>query len=118
MAIVVDEYGAISGLITNEDLEEVVVGQIVDPDRDAESHYVNAGDGVIIASGKLELTQFEEIFDYHLESPNNMATIGGWLTEMIGDIPQEGEKYMTDDFLFHVLSADQTKVGRVYIRKR
>jgi putative hemolysin len=117
MAIIVDEYGAISGLVTNEDLEEVVVGQITDPRRDEESHYVTAGEGVVIASGKLELAEFEEIFDSHLESPNNMATIGGWLTEMMGDIPKEGEKYETDEFLFHVLSSDQTKVVRVYIRK-
>lgn len=117
MAVVVDEYGAIAGIITNEDLEEVVVGQIIDPRRDEKAHYVQAGEGVIIASGKLELTEFEEIFDAHLESPNNMATIGGFLTEKLGDIPKEGEKFVTEEFLFHVLSSDPTKVGRVYIRK-
>jgi len=116
MAMVVDEYGSISGLITEEDLIEVVVGQIIDK-RDVEQHFTKAGDDVIIASGKMELSEFEELFEIHLESPNNMATIGGWLTEKLGDIPKEGEKVVTDRFLFHILASDATKVEKVYIRR-
>lgn len=116
MAIVVDEYGSISGLVTLEDLVEVVVGQIADR-RDEKTLYTRAGEDVIIASGKLELAEFEEIFDVHLDSENNMATIGGWLMERLGDIPKEGAKVVTNEFLFHVLSADQKRVRRVYIRK-
>ena len=116
MAMVVDEYGAIAGLITNEDLEESVIGEIVDR-RDEEKHFVRVGKDVIIASGKMELAEFEEAFDYHLESPNNMATVSGWLTEMMGDIPKEGAKYETEDFLFHVLGAEKTRVTRIYIRR-
>lgn len=116
MMIVVDEYGSISGLLTLEDLVETVIGQIADR-RDQKSHYTRSSQDIIIASGKLELTEFEEIFDYHLESPNNMATIGGWLTEELGDIPKSGTKYSTRDFLFHVLAADVNRVRRVYIRR-
>lgn len=116
IAIVVDEYGALSGLITFEDLVEVVIGQISDK-RDAKAPYTKAGEDVIIASGKLELSEFEEIFDVHLESESNMATIGGYLTEKIGDIPKGGTKYVSDDFLFHILSSDERRVRRVYIRK-
>ncbi|CCB89325.1 hemolysin family protein [Simkania negevensis] len=116
MMIVVDEYGSISGLLTLEDLVETVIGQIADR-RDQKSHYSQSSQDIVIASGKLELTEFEEIFDYHLESPNNMATIGGWLTEELGDIPKSGTKYQTRDFLFHVLSSDVNRVRRVYIRR-
>lgn len=116
MAIVVDEYGSISGIVTLEDLVEVVVGQIADR-RDEKILYTRAGEDVIIASGKLELAEFEEIFDVHLDSENNMATVGGWLMERVGDIPKEGTKVVTDEFLFHVLSSDQKRVRRVYIRK-
>lgn len=116
MAIVVDEYGSISGIVTLEDLVEVVVGQIADR-RDEKILYTRAGEDVIIASGKLELAEFEEIFDVHLDSANNMATIGGWLMERLEDIPKEGTKVVTDEFLFHVLSSDQKRVRRVYIRK-
>lgn len=116
MVMVVDEYGSISGLITLEDLVEAVIGQIVDR-RDEKSHYTRASEDIIIASGKLELIEFEEIFDIHLESPNNMATIGGWLTEALGDIPKSGTKFESRGFLFHILSSDLNRVRRVYIRR-
>lgn len=116
MAIVVDEYGSLSGLVTLEDLVEIVVGQIVDK-RDEKHLYTRAGEDVIIASGKMELSEFEEVFDFHLNSDNNMATIGGWLTEKLGDLPKEGTKFVTDEFLFHVLSSDEKRIRRIYIRK-
>lgn len=116
MAMVVDEYGSISGLVTLEDLVEIVVGQIIDR-RDEKVLYTKAGEDVIIASGKMELGDFEELFDVHLNSENNMATIGGWLTEKLGDIPKEGSKLYQEGFLFHILSSDQKRVRRVYIRK-
>ncbi|NDD57691.1 MAG: HlyC/CorC family transporter [Chlamydiae bacterium] len=116
LAVVVDEHGSVSGIIAFEDLVEVVVGEITDR-RDSKTLYTQSKGDVIIASGKLELTEFEEIFQHSLFSPNNMVTIGGWLTEQLGDIPKTGTKYVTDDFLFHVLSADATRVRRVYIRK-
>lgn len=115
LALVVDEYGSISGIISLEDLVEVVVGEISDR-RDEQKRYTNAGPDVIIASGKLELSEFEEIFDIPLKSEHNMVTIGGWLTEQMGDIPKAGSKYVTEDFLFHILSSDQTRIRRVYIR--
>ncbi|MEM7175677.1 MAG: hemolysin family protein [Chlamydiota bacterium] len=116
MMVVVDEYGSISGLITLEDLVEVVVGQIADR-RSEKSAYTRASEDILIASGKLELGEFEQIFDVHLESPNNMATIGGWLTEQLGDIPKSGIQHMANGFLFHILSADYNRVRRVYIRR-
>lgn len=116
IVVVVDEYGSVSGLIALEDLVETVVGQIADR-RDETSHYTQPSEDIVIASGKLELIEFEEIFDYHLESPNNMATIGGWLTELLGDIPKSGAKVERHGFLFHVLASDVNRVRRVYIRR-
>lgn len=116
MVFVLDEYGAVSGMVTLEDLVETVVGQIIDR-RDEKSLYTRASEDVIICSGKLELTEIEEIFDVRLESPNNMVTIGGYLTELMGDIPKSGAKYQNKHFLFHVLSSDVNRVRRIYIRK-
>lgn len=116
LALVVDEYGSISGLIALEDLVEKVIGEIADA-RDEKSRYTRSGEDVIIASGKLELAEFEEIFGESLSSENNMVTIGGWLTERMGDIPKTGTKYTAVGFLFHVLAADSKRVRRIYIRK-
>jgi putative hemolysin len=116
LAIVVDEYGSISGIIALEDMVEVVVGEIADR-RDEKNRYTSAGENVIITSGKLELVEFTQIFGVELKSETNMVTIGGWLTEQLGDIPKTGAKYVTKEFLFHVLSADPQRVRRVYIRR-
>jgi putative hemolysin len=115
IVIVVDEYGSVSGLIALEDLTEVVVGEIIDR-RHEKNRYTRAGEDVIITSGKLELSEFEEIFNIALKSENNMVTIGGWLTEQLGDIPKTGTKFVTKDFLFHVLASEPQRIRRVYIR--
>lgn len=115
MAIAVDEYGSVTGLITREDLIEVVVGPITDQ-RDQKKLYTKAGENEIIASGKLELSEINEIFDVELTSENNMVTIGGWLTEQLGNIPIGGTKVELDNFLFHILSANPNRIRRVYIR--
>ncbi len=116
MAIVVDEYGSISGLITQEDLIELVIGEIID-ERDEKIRYTPAGKDVIITSGKFELNEFEELFGVVLPSESNVVTLGGWLTEQLGDIPKSGTKYVWKDFLFQVLSADPNRVRRIYVRR-
>lgn len=116
LAMVVDEYGSISGLITQEDLMESVIGEIVDR-RDIKSLYTRSGSDVIIASGKLELSELEDIFGIEIKSEMGSVTIGGWLTDQLGDIPQSGAKYVNDDFLFYVLAADPNRVRRIYIRR-
>ena len=95
---------------------EVVVGDIEDL-RDQKKTYTWAGKNIIIASGKLEIDDFEDIFDTRLENPHNMITIGGWLTSIMGDIPKNGAKYNYHNFSFHVIAADPTHVKRLYISK-
>ena len=114
--IVVDEYGSVSGIIALEDLVETVIGEIADR-RDEKNLYTSSGEDVMIVSGKMELAELEKIFDVTLISENNMVTLGGYLTEKLGDIPKSGSKYMTSDFLFHVLASEPTRVRRVYIRR-
>jgi len=116
MGIVVDEYGSISGIITQEDLFEVVVGEIADR-RDEKARYTPAGSDVIITSGKFELSEFQQLFGVELPSENNLVTLGGWLTEQLGDIPKSGTKYIWDNFLFQVLASDPNRVRRIYIRR-
>jgi len=117
LAVIVDEYGALSGLISLEDLIEVVVGEIIDR-RDTGSMFTRSGEHVIIASGKMELAELAQIFGLHLKSRHHMVTLGGWLTEQFGDIPKTGAQLNRDDCFFQVLAADKTRVNRVYMRRR
>ena len=116
-SIVVDEYGTISGLCTKEDIMEVVVGDIQDQ-RDQHQLYTEAGSNVIIASGKMELAEFEDYFSIELPNPYMMVTIGGWITGEVGSIPLSGTKYQFHGFFFHILAADQKRIKRLYIRKQ
>lgn len=115
-ALVVDEYGAISGLITLEDMVEIVIGEISDR-KDQKTRYTRSSEDSIIASGKLELVDFESIFGIPLVSKHHMVTLGGWLTEMLGDIPKVGAKFETPDLYFQVIAADAKRIKRIYIRK-
>lgn len=115
-ALVVDEYGSISGLVTYEDIVEEVIGDISDL-RDPKSLYTKAGPNEIIASGRLELEDFNALFNAELKSENNVLTIGGWLIEQIQDIPKSGTKFELNGFLFQVLSASSVRISRLYIRK-
>lgn len=116
MGIVVDEYGSISGVVTQEDLFEVVVGEIEDQ-RDEKTRYTSAGNDVIITSGKFELAEFENLFGVELPSSSHMVTLGGWITEQLGDIPKSGTKYIWNGFLFQILAADPNRIRRIYIRR-
>lgn len=115
-ALVVDEYGSVSGLITREDLVEVVIGDIIDL-RDTNKHYSKTGPNEIIASGKLELAVLNEIFGTELVSEYNMITVGGWLTEIAGEIPKNGSSYERGGLSFRVTATEPNKIKRLIIKK-
>lgn len=117
VALVVDEYGSIQGLISKEDLIEVVVGQIEDP-TNYQALQAVSGKSEVICSGKWELTEFNDFFGVEWESQTGMVTIGGYLTEILGSIPRTGETIEREGFLFQVLSANPTRVLRIFIRKK
>lgn len=114
-AIAVNEYGAVAGIVTREDILEVVVGPLVDT-RDSRKRYTRTGNNQLIASGRLEIAELNELLQVELHS-NYMTTIGGWLTEQMGQIPQVGTIYSFQGLFFQVLSASANRVRRLYIRK-
>ncbi len=115
VALSVDEYGLVSGLITQEDLLEGLVGQI--EDRKEEKLYYQPSKDVIIASGSLELSEFGDIFNRSLQSSEGAVTLGGFLVKKMQEIPSSGTKFSFGGFLFYVLEASPTKIKTVYIRK-
>ena len=116
LAFIVDEYGSITGLISREDLIEVVVGHIED-EKDLHPLFITSGESEVIASGKWELSEFNEYFHTQLTSKSHNVTLGGWLTEKVGDIPKSGMKTELDGFLFQVLAASPKRIIRLFIRK-
>jgi putative hemolysin len=116
IALVVDEYGMITGLVSQEDIAEVVIGEITDR-RDQNPLFTKAGKEEIIASGKLEIEEFNTIFNTELSNTSHMITIGGWLTDKLGEIPKGGSSFQMEGFLFQTLAADPNRIRRIYIRK-
>lgn len=117
LALAVDEYSSISGLVAREDLIEEVVGEIADR-RDIKPLYIESGENVIIASAKLELSELEDIFQVPFPTKYNVTTLGGWITERLGEIPKSGTRFETENFLFQILSAAPNRIIRVYIRRK
>jgi len=114
LALIVDEHRSVTGVISVEDIVEEVVGEITDK-RDQETLFERSNSQTIIASGKLELDDIQDIFGVSLESEYNQKTIGGWLTEKLGSIPTVGTKHETENFIFQVLSADAKRLKQIYI---
>ena len=114
MAIVVDEYGGVSGLVTVEDLLEEIVGEISDEHEDEREEVTPAGGQAYSVSGKANIALVEELFGRGPEE-EEYSTLGGFLAARLGHIPRPGEMHSEADLLFTVEEADRRRVHRVRI---
>jgi CBS domain containing-hemolysin-like protein len=112
MAIVVDEYGGVAGLVTIEDLVEEIVGEIRDDHE--KPQVIKENDHSFIVSGNLDVDHLDELFATRLER-GEAATIAGLVTELAGRIPQKGEIIEEDGLRFEVLESTDRRVERVRI---
>ena len=109
MAMVVNEYGTVSGLVTIEDPPEEIVGDIRDEDEFCEVELLKEAEGVYFASGALELKQLSETLDISF-SDYSASTVSGLVVEVLGRIPAVGESVTIDGISFEVLDADNRRV--------
>jgi len=122
MALVVDEYGGIDGLITIEDLVEEIVGEIQDEhDVDAGPQIVESADGNYIADARLELealeTRFGPLFRAEQEE-EDIETVGGLVATVAGRVPARGEliTHPATGIEFEVLDADPRRIKKLKLR--
>lgn len=118
IAIVVDEYGGVAGLITIEDVLEQIVGDIEDEYDfdDAEDNITAAPDGSYRIRALTEIEQFNEAFGTQFPDEEN-DTIGGLITHQFGRVPRRGERIRIDDLLFEVMRADGRQIHMLLMRK-
>ncbi|HVO82254.1 MAG TPA: hemolysin family protein [Terriglobales bacterium] len=112
MAIVVDEYGGVAGLVTIEDLVEEIVGEIRDEHEKAE--VVRESDRSYIVPGNMDVDRLDELFGVRPEGKES-ATVAGLVTELAGRIPKTGEVVEEDGLRFEVLESTSRRVERVRI---
>ncbi|MCZ7587119.1 MAG: hemolysin family protein [Deltaproteobacteria bacterium] len=115
IAIVVDEYGGTSGLVTLEDIFEVIVGDIEDEyDRAGAEALTVQDDGNVKVAANFNIDDFFERFD--LEPPEgDFSTVGGWIFERIGRIPRAEEQFTLDGYPVVIDEADERRIRRVSV---
>jgi CBS domain containing-hemolysin-like protein len=116
MAIVVDEHGGVSGLVTMEDVVEEIVGEIQDEYDTEESQIAQNGPLDYTVSGATEVEELEELLDVEL-ADDDFITVGGLITRNLGRLPHKGETLSVKGLTLEVLDVDQKKVKKVRIRK-
>jgi CBS domain containing-hemolysin-like protein len=123
MALVIDEYGGTDGLVSIEDLVEMVVGDIEDEhDEDATLTIVAAADGTYIADARASLDEVKEVLGLDLteeEGAEDIDTIGGFIVTLAGRVPSRSEVIEGPSGLeFEVLDADPRRVKRLRVHRR
>lgn len=116
MAIVVDEYGGVSGLVTIEDILEVIVGEIEDEfDDEEEAAIRKIGKRTYTVNALTTLTDFNDFFgtDYNIEDQD---TIGGLILHELGHLPGRGEKINIGEYKYKVTNADNRRLVQLQVR--
>jgi magnesium and cobalt transporter len=114
MAIVVDEYGGVAGLVTIEDVLEQIVGEISDEyDIDDDVMIMPRENGEYVVKALVSIADFNERLNAHL-AHDDIETIGGLVMNRLGHVPRRGEKIELEGLRFEVLRADSR---RVYLLK-
>jgi magnesium and cobalt transporter len=110
MAMVVDEYGGVAGLITIEDVIEQIVGEIDDEYDVADENNIRAeGDGRYFVRGGTHIEEFNEFFSAQLPE-DEFDTIAGLVSQQFGRLPRRGEVVMIQGFEFRIVRADRRRI--------
>ena len=115
-AIVLDEYGDVAGLATLEDLIEELVGEVRDEyDEDEKDSIVCIAEGEYIVEGSVKLDDLNDVLGTKLES-EDYSSVGGYIIELLDDIPEVGEEAVEDNISYKVLSLDKNRIEKVHIK--
>jgi magnesium and cobalt transporter len=116
MAIVIDEYGGVAGLVTNEDVQEEIVGDIEDETDVDEDHFIRTiGEGDYFIKALTPIEDFNEHFRTTF-SDEEFDTIGGLVIQAFGHMPARNEVTCIENFEFKVINADQRKIHSLRMR--
>ncbi len=117
MAIIIDEFGGTSGLVTTEDILEEIVGEIQDEfDDDVEEEIRKNENGSYVVDGRVHIGDINELLDIEIEV-ENIDTIGGWIYSQLKSYPKPKEKVSYEEYEFIILKCDRKRISQVLIKK-
>ncbi len=117
MAIVIDEYGGVAGLVTVEDILEEIVGEIEDEDISGEEKEITpAGDDAFEVSGGVEIGKIERLFGMEIVA-DDFTTIAGFVIAQKGSVPRQGEHLNVRGLEIEVLDADEKRISRLRLSR-
>ena len=117
MAVVVDEYGGVAGIVTIEDLLEEIVGEIHD-EYDVEQKLIHPlGENSWLADARIDLDELEEIINFEFPR-DSYETLGGFLFDQMGHVPVVGEKHDYENLGIEIKEANDRQILRVVIQRR
>ncbi len=116
MAVVVDEFGGTSGIVTMEDILEEILGEIEDEyDADDDLDEMVKSENEFIFSGRLEIDYLNEKYGFNLPEDEEYETLAGLIIHYHESIPEEGEVIITENFSFRILQASNIKIEKVFL---
>jgi magnesium and cobalt transporter len=115
MAIVVDEYGGVAGLVTIEDVIEQIVGDIDDEFDVEEENIRRDAERQFTVRGVTRIAEFNEYFGARLSEQEGFDTVAGLLMKHLGRLPRRGESALIDGFEFRVLRADRRRIDALKV---
>ena len=114
LAVVIDEYGEICGLVTIEDILEELVGEIEDEHDIDDLDLIQVSEKEFIADAKIEIDEFEEKFEINLDE-SSVETLGGYMTKKLGILPKVGDKIIIESIELVVTAADKRRIKKIGI---